>query len=113
MFSRTFTGIIASSRNNGGGLTQGTIYTDANYYPAINGPSACTPTQGPPPMPPPAPMPNDVWYTGLLLVGDFVYSDSGGVTPWPSGWWKITVTGVGDTAVELDSNGEILNTFSC
>lgn len=109
MFSRIFTGIISSSKNNGGGLTQGTIYDDPNYYPAANGPSACNPSGNPPP----APVPYDVWYTGMLLVGDFVYADSGGVTPWPSGWWKITVTGVGDTAVELNGSGEILTTFGC
>jgi hypothetical protein len=59
------------------------------------------------------PIPYDVWYTGTLIVGDYVYADSAGTIPWPSGWWKINITGVGDTAVELNSSGEILSTFSC
>ena len=112
MFSRTFTGIIASPKGGGVVLTQGILYDDPNY-PANNGPSACNPTPLPPPNPPPSPIPYDIWYTGTLLTGDFVYADSAGVTPWPLGWWKINVIGVGDTAVELNGSGEILTTFSC
>jgi hypothetical protein len=113
MFTRTFVGVVASSKGGGVVLTQGTIFDDPNYYPASSGPNACNPPPGPPPTPPPMPIPYDVWYTGTLIVGDYVYADSAGTIPWPSGWWKINITGVGDTAVQLNSSGEILSTFTC
>ena len=112
MFSRTFTGIIASSKGGGVVLTQGILYDDSNYYPAANGPAACNPTVVPP-NPPPMPIPIDIWYSGTGGVGDFIYFDSAGTTPLNGAfsWWKIN-NGV-DIAVQVNTSGEILDIFSC
>jgi hypothetical protein len=113
MFSRTFTGIIASSKGGGVVLTQGILYDDANYYPETTGPNACSPPPQPPPTPPPAPTPVDIWYSGLANDGDFIYFDSAGTIPFNGafGWWKIN--NGGDIAVQVDTSGEILDTFVC
>jgi hypothetical protein len=113
MFPRTFTGIIASSKGGGVVLTQGILYDDANYYPQGNGPDACNPPPQPPPTPPPMPMPIDIWYTGTAATNDFIYFDSAGTIPFNGffSWWKINAGF--DIAVQVDTNGQILDTFSC
>lgn len=113
MFSRTFTGIISSSKNNASALTQGILLDDPNYYPQSNGPDACNPPPQPPPTPPPMPTPVDIWYTGTASIGDFIYFDSAGTIPFNGifGWWKINAGF--DVAVQVDNNGQILDTFSC
>lgn len=112
MFTRTFTGIIASTRSSGIVLTLGILYDDANYYPESNGPNACTPTVIPP-NPPPAPTPVDIYYTFTGTLGNYIYSDATGTTPFDGafGWWKIN-TG-SDIAVQVSTSGEILDTFVC
>jgi hypothetical protein len=112
MFSRTFTGIIASSKNNGGGLTQSIIYDDPNYYPAGSGPDACNPMLLPPPNPPP--MPIDIWYSGTGGIGDFIYYDSAGTIPVNGffGWWKTDIT-MPPLSVQISFTGEIIDTYSC
>jgi hypothetical protein len=113
MFSRTFTGIIASSKGGGVVLTQSIIYDDSNYYPAANGPAACNPTVIPP-NPPPMPMPIDIWYSGTGGIGDFIYYDSFGTTAFNGGfgWWKTDITAP-PLSVQISPSGEILSTYSC
>jgi len=113
MFSRTFTGIIASSKGGGVVLTQGILLDDANYYPQGTGPDACNPPPLPFPDPPPSPTPVDIWYTGTAGIGDFIYFDSAGTTPLNGAfsWWKIN--NGADIAVQVNTSGEILDTFSC
>ena len=113
MFTRTFIGVIASSKGGGVVLTPGTLYDDANYYPQANGPSACNPTPLPPPTPPPAPTPINIWFTGTAAVSDFIYFDSAGTIPFngASGWWKIN--NGSDVAVQVNTVGEVLGTHTC
>jgi hypothetical protein len=113
MFSRTFTGIIASSRGGGVVLTQGTLFDDPNYWPTSNGPDACNPPPQPPPTPPPMPTPIDIWYTGTANNGDYIYFDSAGTIPFNGAfmWWKINNGGF--LAVQVSTSGEILDTFVC
>jgi hypothetical protein len=112
MFTRTFLGIVASSKG-GVVLTQGILYDDANYYPATSGPNACNPPPLPPPNPPPMPTPIDIWYTGTPGIGDYIYFDSSGTTPLNGAflWWKIN--NGSDLAVQVNTTGEILDTFVC
>ena len=113
MFTRTFVGVVASSKGGGVVLTQGILYDDANYYPQGSGPDACTPPPLPPPNPPPMPTPVDIWYTGTAGIGDYIYFDSAGTIPFNGafGWWKIN--NGADIAVQVNTVGEILDTFTC
>ena len=113
MFSRTFTGVIASSKGGGIVLTQSIIYDDPNYYPAGSGPDACNPPFVPP-NPPPMPMPIDMWYSGTGGVGDFIYYDAAGTMPVNGffGWWKTDIT-MPPLSVQINFSGEILSTYSC
>ena len=107
MFSRTFTGIIASSKGGGVVLTPAQLFDDGFSYPAASGPTACAVN------PPGSPIP--VWYSGVGMPGiDFIYYDATGTIPVNgfNGWWKTDISAP-FLALQIGFSGEILATFSC
>ncbi len=56
-----------------------------------------------------------MWFNnapGVPQIGDFIYQDSGLVTPFPGGnmWWYDTTN---DQSLEIDNTGEVTNLFVC
>ena len=107
MFSRTFTGIIASSRNSVVVLTPAQLFDDGFSYPAASGPAACAVN------PPGSPIP--VWYSGTGAPGvDYIYYDAAGTIPVNGlfGWWKTDIAPP-FLSLQIGTSGEILDVWAC
>lgn len=90
--------------NAGPALTEGIFYDTPNL-PAGDSGTACSE---------PPDNPYQVWFSGTGTIGDFVYADDQGSSPFSgfSLWWKGDLSQP-NIAIQLDNSGQIIDISIC